>query len=62
MTAKTRTADREFMRDEVAGSAVETALIFSLAATMAVVVRESASLPLLQKFLDAAKVLEGVLG
>jgi Flp pilus assembly pilin Flp len=53
--------DRNLARDEVGGSAVETALIFSLAATMAVVVREGVSMPLLQQFADAAKVLERAL-
>ena len=54
--------DRGFAGDEVGGSAVETALIFSLAATFAVVVREGVSMPLLQKFIDAAMALENVLG
>jgi len=53
--------DRNLARDEVGGSAVETALVFSLAATMAVVVSEGVSMPLLQQFADAAKVLERAL-
>lgn len=54
--------DRSLARDEVGGSAVETALIFSLAATLALVVREGVSMPLLQQFADAAKVIERALG
>lgn len=53
--------DRSLARDEVGGSAVETALIFSLAATFAVVVREGVSMPLLTRFVDAAKVIERAL-
>lgn len=53
--------DRNLARDEVGSSAVETALVFSLAATMAVVVSEGVSMPLLQQFADAAKVLERAL-
>ena len=53
--------DRSLARNEVGGSAVETALIFSLAATMAVVVREGVSMPLLEQFVDAAKVIERAL-
>jgi len=53
--------DRNLARDETGGSAVETALIFSLAATMAVVVREGVSMPLLQQFAEAAKVIERAL-
>lgn len=61
MTARTRTADRKFMRDEVGGSAVETALIFSLAATLAVVMRSSVAMPLLDRFVEAARVIERAL-
>lgn len=53
--------DQSLARDEVGGSAVETALIFSLAATLAVVVREGVSMPLLHQFVDAAKVIERAL-
>lgn len=41
---------------------VETALIFSLAATFAIVMRSAVGMPLLQRFVDAAKTLENVLG
>ncbi len=53
--------DQSLARDEVGGSAVETALIFSLAATFAVVVSEGVSLPLLDQFADAAKIIERAL-
>jgi|GEM_PF-4789160 len=62
MTARTRNATRAFMRDEVAGSAVETALIFSLAATLAWVMRSSVAMPLLDRFIEAARVIERALG
>ena len=46
--------DQSLARDEVGGSAVETALIFSLAATFAVVMREAVTMPLLDQFVVAA--------
>lgn len=52
---------RTLARDEVGGSAVETALVFSLAATLAVVIREGVSMPLLQQFADAARIIEQAL-
>ncbi|ALL14389.1 hypothetical protein [Caulobacter henricii] len=53
--------NRRFVTDEVAGSAVETALVFSLMATLVVVLREEVSMPLLRQFLQAATIIERAL-
>lgn len=53
--------DRRLAGDEAGGSTVETALIFSLAATLAIVMRSSVAMPLLDRFVEAARVIERAL-
>jgi len=52
---------RDFLQDETASSMVETALLLSLCAAMAVAVREMIAGPLIQTFLNAARALDRVL-
>jgi hypothetical protein len=64
MADKTQEAasKRTFSRDETAGATLETALLLSLAASFAWVMRSAMVMPLLQKFTEAARVLGKVLG
>jgi Flp pilus assembly pilin Flp len=56
-----RTLVRDFLKDESAGSLVETGLVLTLATTLVFVLRELIAGPLLQKFTAAARALERAL-
>jgi len=56
-----RTLLRDFLKDESAGSLVETGLVLTLATGLVFVLRELIAGPLIQRFVMAAKALERAL-
>jgi len=56
-----RTLFRDFLKDESAGSLVETGLVLTLATALVFVLREMIAGPLIQRLVTAAKALEQAL-